>query len=95
MVPYRRDTVRGDYSGNLIVNFRHRFCMGKLRPRIQRISGVVRFVHSFRNLRYVTTTVAMVHTGRLFDRTTAHTHHQLHKVVERKSNYSVIFGLRI
>lgn len=66
--------------------FHLRFRVGELRPRVEGISGVVRFVHSFRYLRHVTAAVEMVYTGRLFDRTVAHTHHQLYKVVERKSN---------
>lgn len=50
---------------------------------------MVRPVHSFRHVRHVTATVEMVYTSRLFDRTVTHTHHQLHEVIERKSNLAV------
>lgn len=59
--------------------------MGELRSRVQGIFGVVRAVHSVRHVRHVAAAVEMVHTGRLFDRAVAHTHRQLHQVVQRKS----------
>lgn len=48
---------------------------------------MVRVVHRFRYLCYATASTEMVHTGRLFDRIVTHTHHELHEIVERKSNF--------
>jgi len=48
---------------------------------------VVRVVHRFRYLCYASASTEMVHTGRLFDRIVTHTHHELHEIVERKSNF--------
>lgn len=71
--------------------FLQRFRVGKLRSRIQRVFGVVRFVHSFRYVRHVTVTAKMVYTGRLFNGAVAHTHHELHQVAERKRNLIKLF----
>lgn len=54
---------------------------------------MVRAIHRFRYVCHATASAEMVHTGRLFDRTVTHTHHQLHEIVKRKSNFITLIIL--